>query len=139
MNRRELYYGDWEERSDQGATLRKHRERPAFRFQVAVGGRTLPSHGTFWSATAHQPFNESLHFTMDAEFFKRLSGAGAKPRHIEQCLAVFRQHAAAKSSTMVDVARAETAAWSRAQPWFTHWQWRLSRLIDRVGDKFRRA
>jgi len=132
LSRRELYYGDWKERSDQGFALREHHERPAFRFQVAVGGRTLPSHGTFWSATAHQPFNESLHFTMDADFFKRLSGAGAKPRHIGQFLAVFRQHAAAKSSTMIAVARAETAAWSRAQPWHTSWQWKLSRLVDRL-------
>ncbi|MDD2765433.1 MAG: glycosyltransferase family 2 protein [Opitutaceae bacterium] len=129
--RRKLYFGDWYEQHGEEAALRSHRERPAFRFQVAVGGRTLPSHATFWSAGAHQPFNEALRFTLDAEFFKRLAACGVRPLHVPQALGVFRQHAAAKSSTIVNVAQAETEAWSRAQPWHTHWRWRVSRLLDR--------
>ena len=87
---------------------------------------------TFWPAAVHQPFNEALRFTLDAEFFKRLAAAGVKPVHLPQALGVFRRHDAAKSSTIVDVARAESAAWSQAQPWHTAWRWRLSRLIDRL-------
>jgi len=130
--RRALYYGDWLEKIGEDAGLTLHRERPCFAFQVAVGGRTLPSHAAFWPAAVHQPFNEALRFTLDAEFFKRLTAGGVKPRHVPHPLGVFRQHEAAKSSTIIDVARAETAAWSRAQPWHTHWRWRLSRLIDRL-------
>ncbi|MFA5058245.1 MAG: glycosyltransferase family 2 protein [Opitutaceae bacterium] len=129
--RRALYFGDWLERIGDEPALTLHRERSCFAFQVAAGGRTLPSHATFWPAAVHQPFNEALRFTLDAEFFKRLTDGGIKPRHIPQPLGVFRQHAAAKSSTIVDVAQAETAAWSRAQPWHIHWLWRLSRLLDR--------
>jgi hypothetical protein len=138
-DRRALYYGDWLERIGDGPGLILHQERPCFAFQVAVGGRTLPSHATFWPAAVHQPFNEALRFTLDAEFFKRLTAGGVKPRHVPHALGVFRQHGAAKSSTIVDVARSETKAWSRAQPWPTHWQWRLSRLMDRVGERFRRS
>jgi cellulose synthase/poly-beta-1,6-N-acetylglucosamine synthase-like glycosyltransferase len=136
--RRALYYGDWLERVGDGPGLTLHRERPCFAFQVAVGGRTLPSHATFWPAAVHQRFNEALHFTLDAELFKRLAASGVKPRHVPHALAVFRQHGAAKSSTIVDVAHAETAAWSRAQAWPTHGLWRLSRLMDRVSERLRR-
>lgn len=135
---RALYYGDWLKRIGDEPGLTLHRERPCFAFQVAVGGRTLPSHTTFWPAAVHQPFNEALRFTLDAEFFKRLAAGGVKPRHVPHALGVFRQHDAAKSSTIVDVARAETAAWSRAQPWPTHWQWRLSKLLDRLSERARR-
>jgi glycosyltransferase involved in cell wall biosynthesis len=128
---RALVYGDWCERSGDDAALRPVQERPALAFQVAVGGRHLPSHATFWPRAAHVPFNEALRFTMDADLFKRLAAAGLRPRHVAQPLAVFRRHPEAKTSTLNAVARAETDAWNRAQPWHTHWRWRLSRLIDR--------
>jgi glycosyltransferase involved in cell wall biosynthesis len=128
---REFFFGDWAERTGEEPALRPQRGRPAFRFQVAVGGRTVPSHAAFWPAAIHQPLDEHLRFTMDADLFKRLAAAGARPRHIPRPLAVFRQHAAAKSSTIVDVARAETKAWGAGQPWHVHWQWRISRLVDR--------
>jgi len=130
--RREYFYGDWYERIGEEPALGLHRERPAFAFQVAVGGRTLPSHATFWPAALHQPFNEKLHFTLDADLFKRLAVAGLRPRHIAQPLGVFRRHPDAKTSTIADVARAETTAWSAAQPWHTHWRWRASQLLDHV-------
>lgn len=127
-----LLFGDWSERQEGAPELILHRERPAFRFQVAVGGRHLPSHATFWPRAAHQPVDESLRFTMDAELFKRLAASGLQPRHIPQPLGVFRCHAAAKSSTMVDIARSESEAWSRRQPRHTHWRWLASRTLDRL-------
>ncbi|MBL9216334.1 MAG: glycosyltransferase [Opitutaceae bacterium] len=135
---RGLLYGDWAERQDEAPELVHHRERPAFRFQVAVGGRHLPSHATFWPRAAHLPVDESLRFTLDADLFKRLAASGLRPRHIPQALGVFRRHADAKTAQLLDVARAETEAWSRAQPWHTPWRWRLSRLLDRATAACRR-
>lgn len=129
---RGLIYGDWCEREEESPQLTRQRSAPAFGFQVAVGGRHLPSHTTFWPRAAHQPFDETLRFTMDAELFKRLAANGLRPRYVPQALAVFRRHAQAKTATLQDVARAETAAWSRAQPWHTHWRWQFSRLVDRL-------
>lgn len=133
---RSLIYGDWSERQDTLPALQSYHEHPAFRFQVAVGGRHLPSHATFWPRFAHLPINEELRFTMDADLFKRLAASGLRPRHIVQPLAVFRQHAAAKSSTIVHIARAETAAWSAAQPWHTHPRWVFSNFIERIRRRF---
>lgn len=129
---RALLFGDWAERLDEAPELVVHREHPAFAFQVAVGGRHLPSHATFWPRAAHQPVDERLRFTLDAELFKRLAASGLRPRHVPQPLGVFRRHAAAKTSTILDVARAESEAWSRAQPWHTHWRWLASRALDRL-------
>lgn len=127
-----LIFGDDKVRADGEAELSSNRRHQVFRFQVAVGGVTLPSHATFWPRTAHQPFNEELRFTMDADFYKRLAAAGLKPRHLPGFLAVFRRHGASKTATLDAVARAETEAWSRAQPWHTHWRWRISHLIERL-------
>ena len=129
---RGIIYGDWCERIGDEPALSAVQEQPAFAFQVAVGGRHLPSHATFWPRAAHQTFAEELRFTMDADLFKRLTAAGLRPRHVALPLAVFRRHPGAKTSTLNAVARAETEAWSRAQPWHTHWRWRISRLIDRL-------
>ncbi|HWA85399.1 MAG TPA: glycosyltransferase family 2 protein [Opitutus sp.] len=131
-SRRPLLFGDWCERDGEAPALVARHEHPAFAFQVRVGGRTLPSHATFWPRAAHLPVNETLRFTMDADLFKRLAASGLRPRHIAQPLAVFRRHAEAKSSTIVATAVEETAAWGKTQPRSTHWWWRLSRLIDRV-------
>lgn len=127
-----LIYGDDQVREGDAPGLTPTHRHQVFRFQVAVGGVTLPSHATFWPRASHQPFDEALRFTMDADFYKRLSAAGLKPRYLPEFLAVFRNHGASKSATLHAVARAETAAWSKAQPWHTHWRWRLSRIIDRV-------
>ncbi len=127
-----LLYGDWASRQNEDPALTFQKERPAFAFQVAVGGRQLPSHATFWPRHAHQRLNESLQFTMDAELFKRLAASGLRPKHLAAPLAVCRLHPASKTSRIIDVARAESAAWSLAQPWHTHWRWLFSRLLDRV-------
>lgn len=131
---RGIIYGDWCERTGDESALTPVKERPAMPFQVAVGGRHLPSHATFWPRAAHQPFAEELRFTMDADLFKRLTASGLRLQHLARPLAVFRRHPDAKTSTLNDVARAETVAWSRRQPWHTHWRWRWSRLIDRLRN-----
>lgn len=130
-----LFYGDDKTREGDAPTLAPTRRHQVFGFQIAAGGITLPSHATFWPRAVHQPFNEGLRFTMDADFYKRLATAGLKPRHIPEFIGVFRKHAAAKTATLHDVARAETEAWSRAQPWHTEIRWRLSNVIER----YRRA
>jgi glycosyltransferase involved in cell wall biosynthesis len=127
-----LIFGDWCERQGDASALITHQEKPAFAFQVAVGGRHLPSHATFWPRASHLPVNESLRFTMDADLFKRLAASGLRPRHIAQSLGVFRRHAEAKTTLLSDVARAESEQWSRNQPWHTHPRWLLSRAIDRL-------
>jgi hypothetical protein len=85
----------------------------------------------------HQPFNESLQFIMDTDLFKRFGCAGIRPRHIAQSLAVFRAHAAAKTSTLGQVGYAENEAWIKAQSWPTRWLWLLSRVVDRFRRFFR--
>ncbi len=127
-----LLYGDDQIRTGDAPGLRSRRRHQVCRFQIAVGGVTLPSHATFWPRAWQQPFNEALRFTMDADFYKRLTAAGLKPRHVPGYLAVFREHGASKTATLDDIARAETAAWSRRQPWHTHWRWRLSNLLERL-------
>lgn len=126
-----IYGNDQVRRGDAPELVPTHRQ-PAFRFQVAVGGVTLPSHATFWPRASHQPLNEELRFTMDADLYKRLAAAGLKPRHLPEFLGVFRSHDASKTAQLQAVAAAETAQWSRNQPWTTHWLWRLSRVIDRL-------
>ena len=127
-----LIYGNDQVRQGDAPELVPTFRRQAFRFQIAVGGVTLPSHATFWPRASHLPLNEELRFTMDADLYKRLTAAGLKPRHLPEFLGVFRSHGASKSATLHAVAQAETEQWSRAQPWTTHWLWRLSRLIDRM-------
>ncbi|HWZ95745.1 MAG TPA: glycosyltransferase family 2 protein [Opitutaceae bacterium] len=134
--RRELFFGDYDVRWGEETLLRRERLLPAFAFQVAVGGRILPSHTTFWPRLVHLSFNESLQFIMDADFFKRLACAGIRPRHLAQPLAVFRAHPAAKTSTLVNVGQAENEAWIQAQSWPTWWLWLLSRVVDRLRRFF---
>lgn len=126
-----LIYGDDKTREGDAPALTPTPRHQVYRFQIAVGGITLPSHATFWPRAAHQRFNEELRFTMDADFYKRITAAGLKPRHVPEFLAVFRKHGAAKTSTLQAVAVAETEAWSRAQPWHTPLRWRFSNLIER--------
>lgn len=127
-----MWFGDTAERDDEAPDLSPVRGQPVFAFQVAVGGRTLPSHATFWRREVHQPLNESLRFIMDADLFKRMCASGTRPVHLAVAMAVARRHPAAKTSTIADVARAETEAWGRSQPWHTRWRWLASRVIDRI-------
>jgi glycosyltransferase involved in cell wall biosynthesis len=136
--KRELHFGDYMVRQDEARELRYERLLPAFAWEVMVGGRTLPSHATFWPRIVHAPLDETLQFIMDADLFKRLGGAGVKPRHVPAALAVFRGHAAAKTSTLDQVAARETQAWFRSVPWYYFWLHRVSRLLDRARRRVRR-
>lgn len=127
-----LFFGDWCERDADAPALITHRERAAFAFQVAVGGRHLPSHATFWPRSAHLPLDESLRFTLDADLFKRLAGAGLRPRHVPQPLAVFRRHPQAKTATLGSVALAETVAWAERQSWRTTVLAGISSAVERL-------
>lgn len=138
-NRDEIWFGDFDERVVEEPALQRVRQLPAFAFQVAVGGRTLPSHATFWRRAIHQPFNEELQFTMDADLFKRFGRAGIRPRHLAQSLGVFRQHPNAKTSTLADVASREMHAWFAGCPWYYPWLHRFSLLLDRVRQRTDRA
>ncbi|MDD3180116.1 MAG: glycosyltransferase family 2 protein [Opitutaceae bacterium] len=127
-----LWSGNYDDLIGEPPELRRVHNLPALAFQVAVGGRTLPSHATFWHRTIHQQFDETLQFTLDAELFKRFGRCGIRPRHLAQSLAVFRRHPDAKTSTLAAVAKSETHAWFATCPWYYPWLYRLSRLIDRL-------
>jgi glycosyltransferase involved in cell wall biosynthesis len=131
-DRRELFFGDYEVRVGEELALRRVRLLPAFAFQVRVGGRILPSHATFWPRLVHQPFNESLQFIMDTDLFKRLGCAGVRPRHVSQSISVFREHAAAKTATLDQVASREMHVWFDAIPWYYKPLHRLSLVFDRL-------
>lgn len=130
--KRELFFGDFDVRRGDEPVLRRERLLPAFAFQVAVGGRTLPSHATFWPRDVHQPLNESLQFIMDADLFKRFGRAGVRPRHLAESLGVFREHPEAKTSIQSEIGRAESEAWIKRQSLWTRGFWRLSRIVDRL-------
>lgn len=134
-----IYFGDWAERNGEELTLTLRHEQPAFAFEIAVGARHLPSHTTFWPRSAHQRIDERLRFTMDADLFKRLACSGLHAHYIAQPIAVYRHHAETKTSKIIDIARAETAAWSSAQPWHTYWRWQAARWIDSLRRRLRSA
>ena len=140
LNRpRGLYFGDWAERFGETPALTICHDRPAFAFEIAAGARHLQSHTVFWPRPAHQRFDESLKFTLDADFFKRLARSGLRPNYIAETIAVCRHHSASKTTTMKDIARTETAAWSQAQPWHTYWRWRAARWIDGLRRRVRHS
>jgi glycosyltransferase involved in cell wall biosynthesis len=130
--RRELFFGDYDVRHGEEPALRREKLLPAFAFQVEVGGRILPSHATFWPRLVHRPFDESLQFIMDTDFFKHLGRAGVRPRHLSQSLGVARSHPASKTSTLDQVAYEEMQIWFAASPWYYKLLHRLSRVIDRL-------
>ncbi len=115
-----------------GVDLPAHPIAPAFAWEIYAGGRHLPSHATFWSATIHQPIDESLRFIMDADLFKRLARDGAQPSFIDEPLAVFRIHPDSKTSTIISVAQQETTAWLARAPRRIAWLWRAHLILDFV-------
>ena len=103
--------------------------RPVYAWEIYAGGLHLPSHATFWADTIHQPLDESLHFIMDADLFKRLARDGARPVFLSRLLAVYRDHPGSKTSTILPVARRETAEWIARAPRRVHWLWRAHRSL----------
>jgi glycosyltransferase involved in cell wall biosynthesis len=81
------------------------------RFLTANLGRHVwPQQGSFWRREVYQRvggIDRSLRFCMDRDLFLRLTAAGPARRIPGPPLADFRQHEAAKSSTILHVAAAE--------------------------------
>jgi glycosyltransferase involved in cell wall biosynthesis len=74
-----------------------------------TGGFTQPS--SFWRREAFLsagPFDPSLRFSFDYDFYLRLAARGPA-RHLDRYLAAFRQHSSAKSSTLQDIRGREDA------------------------------
>lgn len=68
-----------------------------------TGGFTQPS--SFWrreTFLAAGPFDPSLRFSFDYDFYLRLAARG-RARHVDRYLAAFRKHPSAKSSTLQDL------------------------------------
>jgi len=106
-----------------------------FAWEIYAGGLHLPSHATFWAAAIHQPVDESLHFIMDADLFKRLARDGARLAFLPEPLAVYRFHPGSKTATILPVAQQETAAWVAKAPRRVQWLWRAHlglRLLRRL-------
>ena len=61
---------------------------------------------------------------------ERLARDGARPAFLPEHLAVFRLHPDSKTSTIIAVAREETAAWLARAPLSIAWLWRAHLLID---------
>jgi hypothetical protein len=108
-----------------------------FAFEIYVGGFTLPSHATFWTAAAHQPLDESLRFIMDADLFKRITAAGTRVVRIDALLGVFRLHQTAKTATISAQGRIETEQWL-ARMTKRHWWilWQCHRVLRRLRRRF---
>jgi hypothetical protein len=101
----------------------------------------LLSHATFWRAACHQPIWEEQQCALDYELWIRLLPA-AKLRHLATPLAVFRQHAAAKSFAAAGQRRwAEDAARNgRAHPALYRnrpWLDREYRVVQRLVRAWR--
>ncbi|CAN5311679.1 hypothetical protein BH09GEM1_BH09GEM1_18780 [soil metagenome] len=56
------------------------------------------------------PFDETLHFAFDLDFFVRCALAGARPVRTERIVAGFRFHGASKTVTQDDIQQSETRA-----------------------------
>lgn len=106
--------------------------RPVYAWEIYAGGLHLPSHTTFWAGNIHQPVDESLHFIMDADLFKRFARDGARPAFLPQPLAVYRDHPDSKTSTILPVAQRETADWLARAPRRIWWLWRAHLVLRRL-------
>lgn len=90
-----LLYGDslaWDQTSRQ---MRHVMAGLAHARYVAFPG-LIPSHGSFWHRSIHQPLWEKLSCSMDYELWVRLL-SGARARYIPRPLGVIREHTSAKS------------------------------------------
>jgi glycosyltransferase involved in cell wall biosynthesis len=120
-----LFYGHHVQFDESTGRREPLRMPKVFAFEIYAGGFTLPSHATFWTAAAHQPFDESLRFIMDADLFKRIAAAGAQIVRVDAVLGVFRLHQTTKTATISEQGRVETEQWLARMPkrhWWLWWQ-----------------
>lgn len=110
---------------------------PPNRFLTANLGKYVSLQpGCFWRRAAYEAaggMDRALRFCMDRDLFIRLGDQGPCRRIPGPPLAAFRVHERAKSSTIRDVAQAESAilvarygrAWISARRWLLNELWRL--------------
>ncbi len=87
--------------------------RPSRFFAANSGQHGWPQPGCFWRRAVYEQaggIDPALQFCMDKDLFIRLVGTGPGRRVPGPPLANFRQHPAAKSARLHDVAQRETAA-----------------------------
>ncbi|HEY9857845.1 MAG TPA: glycosyltransferase family 2 protein [Stenomitos sp.] len=83
---------------------------PARLWMQLSQGSQIHNQSAFWRRSLLERcgyLRPDLDFCFDYEFFTRLLSHGAKPWHVDHYIGAFRRHAAAKSSTILDVAAAE--------------------------------
>jgi glycosyltransferase involved in cell wall biosynthesis len=100
--------------------------RPNRTLTANLGLHVWPQQGCFWRRSAYLRAGEvdpSWRFCMDRDLFLRLVAVGASRRIPGAPLGEFRIHADTKTSTMQDVARAESAKLIRHYGW----QWLSAR------------
>lgn len=88
-------------------------------------GYNVNSETSFWRLKAlPEPFNDSLRFAMDLDWFSRLYASGAKFYFLPDFLGGFRCHDLNKSSTMQGVAYEETElCWGKH---FSNDKWKVN-------------
>lgn len=96
---------------------------------------------TFWRATAAQlvgPFNESLSYAMDYEYWIRLDRASAKLVHIPERLAQSRLHASSKTRTARRQIYREIFEVSRREGGYVDYHYFISLWRELLRDPNRR-
>ena len=96
QSRANFIYGDSLDLDQSSFQLRHVIAGFAHRRYAAYPG-LLPSHGTFWHRSIHEPVWEEQHCAMDYELWIRLLKR-ARSRHVRRPLGVLRLHSATKSA-----------------------------------------
>jgi glycosyltransferase involved in cell wall biosynthesis len=109
---------------------RNYAVRPNAFLTANLGKHCWPQQGSFWRRAAYEQvggIDHSLRFCMDRDLFIRLAQSGPGRRIPGSPLASFRNHEAAKSSTMLDIARTESHLLIHryGTPFFAHHLWIL--------------
>ena len=92
---KDIFYGDFINVNENKSIIRKQKEHgydPQILFYI---GCYIPSSGTFFKASLFKEglfLDESFHFTMDYEYYIRLSKAKKQFFHIPEYLSCFRWH-----------------------------------------------
>lgn len=99
----DIVFGDLIMVDSMGCELKKRKQLPIDKLAgtfIGFGG-LVASNTIFWRTELMKKtglLNDEFIFNMDGEYFSRLF-AGAKSKHIEKCIASFRVHPEAKSSS----------------------------------------
>jgi len=106
--------GDVNSVDARGQVVRRIYATPPNRFLTAnLGIHGWPQQGCFWRLKPYEQVggvDASLRFCMDRDLFIRLTGVGPSMRIPGPPLADFRRHDQAKSFTILDIRKAESAA-----------------------------